>query len=116
MTTRLRLMAVLAHPDDESLGFGGTFAKYAHEGVETFLVTATRGQSGRYRGQRDAGHPGPEALGRIREAELLAAAAELGIREVSWLDYFDGQLDRVDPREAIRRIVGHLRRVRPEVV
>ena len=51
----LRLMAVLAHPDDESLGVGGTLAKYAAEGVETFLVTATLGQRGRYRGH-PAGH------------------------------------------------------------
>ena len=48
----LRLMAVLAHPDDESLGFGGTLAKYAAEGVDVFLVTATRGERGRYRGHR----------------------------------------------------------------
>src|SRR3954465_12610728 len=45
-----RLMAVLAPPDDESLGVGGSLAKYASEGVEVFLVTATRGDSGRYRG------------------------------------------------------------------
>ena len=52
-------MAVLAHPDDESLGLGGTLAKYASEGVETFLVTATRGERGRYRGHRDnEHHPG----------------------------------------------------------
>ena len=45
----LKLMAVLAHPDDESLGIGGTLAKYAGEGVETYLVTATRGERGRFR-------------------------------------------------------------------
>ncbi len=69
-------MAVLAHPDDESLGFGGTLAKYAAEGVEVFLVTATRGEGGRYRGHRvgDGGHPGPAALAAIREAELRTAA------------------------------------------
>ena len=44
----LKLMAVLAHPDDESLGIGGTLAKYAGEGVETYLVTATRGERGRF--------------------------------------------------------------------
>ena len=44
---RLRLLAVLAHPDDESLGFGGTLARYAAEGVGTYLVTATRGEWGR---------------------------------------------------------------------
>src|SRR5438477_2997613 len=97
----LRLMAVLAHPDDESLGIGGTLARYAAQGVETFLVTATRGESGRYRGHRDGDrHPGAVALGKIREAELRAAAAVLGIRELSLLDYRDGELDRTNPREA----------------
>ena len=46
MTDPLRLMALAAHPDDESLGMGGTLAKYAAEGVETYLVTATRGERG----------------------------------------------------------------------
>ncbi len=45
-----RLMAVVAHPDDEALGFGGTLAKYAAEGVEVFVLSATRGDAGRYRG------------------------------------------------------------------
>ena len=44
MTNHLRLMCVLAHPDDESLGNGGMLAKYAAEGVETYLITATRGE------------------------------------------------------------------------
>ena len=48
MNKELKLLAVLAHPDDESLGFGGTLAKYAAEGVETYLVTATRGERGRF--------------------------------------------------------------------
>jgi LmbE family N-acetylglucosaminyl deacetylase len=111
-------MAVLAHPDDESLGVGGTLAKYAAEGMEVFLVTATRGEAGGFRGRRrgDEGHPGPEALGSIREAELRAAAAALGVREVSLLGYPDQLLDRADPREAIGRIATHARRVRPDVV
>src|SRR3989442_1357860 len=46
MADTLKLMAVLAHPDDESLGNGGILAKYAAEGVETYLVTATRGERG----------------------------------------------------------------------
>src|SRR5439155_10452466 len=117
MSTRLRLMAVLAHPDDESLGLGGTLVKYATEGVETFLVTATRGEGGRYRGHRSgAEHPGPEALGRIREVELRAAAIELGVRELSLLDYRDQELDRADPHAAVAHIARHLRRVRPQVV
>ncbi len=110
-------MAVLAHPDDESLGTGGILARYAAEGIETHLVTATRGERGRFREHRDGdGHPGPEALGRIREAELRAAAAVLGVREVSLLGYHDGDLDCADPREAIGRIVERVRRVRPQVV
>ena len=112
------LMAVLAHPDDESLGVGGTLAKYASEGVDVFLVTATRGDGGRFRGIRsdDRRHPGREALGEIRENELRAAAKVLGIRDVSVLDYHDQQLDRADPREVVARIAGELRRVRPDVV
>jgi LmbE family N-acetylglucosaminyl deacetylase len=113
-----RLVAVLAHPDDESLGVGGALAKYAAEAVEIFLLTATRGDGGRYRGLRtdDERHPGPAALAGIREAELRAAAAVLGVREVTILDYHDKQLDRADPREAVERIASHLRRIRPDVV
>jgi len=113
-----KLMAVLAHPDDESLGVGGTLAKYASEGVDVFLVTATRGDGGRFRGYRaeDGRHPGPAALAQIREAELRAAATVLGLREVSVLDYRDQHLDRAHPQEAVGRIVRELRRVRPQVV
>ena len=118
MSSRGRLMAVLAHPDDESLGVGGTLAKYAADGVDVFLVTATRGERGRFRGHRpgDEQHPGPQALGSIREGELRAAASVLGVREVSLLDYQDQQLDRADPRDVIRRIATHLRKSRPDVV
>ncbi len=114
MTDPLRLMVVAAHPDDESLGMGGTLAKYAAEGVETYLVTATRGEYGWFGDEKD--NPGPEALGRLREAELLAAAEALGVREVKFLDYVDGHLDQADPAEAVAQIAGHLRRVRPHVV
>jgi LmbE family N-acetylglucosaminyl deacetylase len=110
----LRLMCVLAHPDDESLGTGGALARCAAEGVGTYLVTATRGERGRFGDSRES--PGPAVVGEAREAELLAAARELGIREVRFLDYLDGALDRVDTAEATARIVGHLRRVRPQVV
>ena len=110
----LRLMCVLAHPDDESLGTGGTLAKYAAEGIETYLVTATRGERGRY---GDGGErPAPEIVGRLREAELCAAAKELGVREVSMLGYPDGALDTVDPARAQEAIASHFRRIRPDVV
>ena len=63
-----RLMAVLAHPDDESLGIGGTLAKYASEGADVFLLTATRGDDGRYRGR------GPSR--RSRGAELTGPRSD----------------------------------------
>jgi LmbE family N-acetylglucosaminyl deacetylase len=118
MSSPRRLMAVLAHPDDESLGFGGTLAKYAAAGIDVFLVTATRGEGGRFRGLRpgQAGHPGTTGLGRIREAELRAAAKTLGLRDVSLLGYRDGHLDDASPSEAIARLAADLRRVRPDVV
>jgi len=114
----LKLMAMLAHPDDESLGVGGTLARYAAEGVETSVITATRGQSGRYRGHPRGApeHPGPEALARIRESELAGAAAALGIGDLALLNYADGALDTADPQTIIAELAGHLRRVRPQVV
>jgi LmbE family N-acetylglucosaminyl deacetylase len=114
----LTLMAVLAHPDDESLGFGGTLAKYAAEGVDVVLLTATRGEAGRFRGHpsSDREHPGPLALAEIREAELRAAASVLGLREVCVLGYPDLHLDHAHPGDVIEHIVQHVRRIRPDVV
>jgi LmbE family N-acetylglucosaminyl deacetylase len=114
LSQKLKLMCVLAHPDDESLGTGGTLAKYASEGIETYVVTATRGERGRFGDGTES--PGPEAVGKIREAELRAAANELGVREVNFLDYVDKDLDQADPDEAQGRIAAHLRRVKPHVV
>jgi LmbE family N-acetylglucosaminyl deacetylase len=107
-------MCVLAHPDDESLGTGGVLARCSAEGVATYVVTATRGERGRF-GDGDES-PGPEIVGKTREAELLAAARELGVREVAFLDYVDGALDEADADRAIERIAGHIRRVKPQVV
>jgi LmbE family N-acetylglucosaminyl deacetylase len=112
--TRLKLLLVLAHPDDETLGMGGAVAKYAREGVEVSLVTATRGERGRYFDTK--GQTPLDVVGRTREAELRCAASALGIGDVRFLDYIDGDLDRADPVEAVTRIVGHVRRIRPHVV
>jgi LmbE family N-acetylglucosaminyl deacetylase len=114
VSQELRLMCVLAHPDDESLGTGGVLAKYSSQGVGTYVVTATRGERGRF---DDKGtKPGPEIVGRTREAELRAAARELGVGEVTLLDYLDGELDTVDSVEASRTIAAHIGRVKPQVV
>jgi LmbE family N-acetylglucosaminyl deacetylase len=107
-------MSILAHPDDESLGFGGTLARYAAEGVETSVICATRGERGRFGDAVE--RPGLDVVGKAREAELRAAAVELGVREVHFLDYLDKDLDQANAREAIERIVGHIRRVRPQVI
>jgi LmbE family N-acetylglucosaminyl deacetylase len=114
MINNLKLMCILAHPDDESLGNGGILAKYAAEGVETYLVTATRGERGWF--GEESEYPGLEALGKIREAEVLAAARVLGIQRVDFLDYIDGDLDQAQPAEVIAKIAGLLRSVRPNVV
>jgi LmbE family N-acetylglucosaminyl deacetylase len=107
-------MCVLAHPDDESLGMGGTLAKYAAEGIETYLVTATRGERGWWGEEKD--YSGLEARGRIREEELRCAAQALGIREVNLLGYIDGDLDQADGERVIGEITVHLRRLSPDVV
>lgn len=111
----LRLLAVTAHPDDESLGLGGLLARCASEGVHTSLVTATRGQRGRF-GAPDAPKPGPEEVGRVREGELRAAAKVLGVRDVTILDYMDGSLDQADARKIAGEIAAAVRATRPQVV
>jgi LmbE family N-acetylglucosaminyl deacetylase len=114
MSEPLKLMCILAHPDDESLGFGGTLAKYGAEGVETYLVTATRGERGWMGPPKE--YPGLEELGRIRESELEQAIQILGIKEQYFLDYIDGELDAADPAAVIPQLVAFLRRIRPDVV
>jgi LmbE family N-acetylglucosaminyl deacetylase len=84
------------------------------DGVATYLVTATRGERGRF--GDSAERPSPDIVGRVREAELRAAAIELGVREVSVLGYPDGSLDAVDTHAAVGRIAEHIRRIRPQVV
>jgi len=107
-------MCVLAHPDDESLGTGGVLAKYGGEGVVTYVVSATRGERGRF---DDSGQsPGPEVVGRAREAELRAAADVLGVHEVILLDYHDGALDEAPAGQAAEAIAVHIRRIKPHVV
>ncbi len=97
--SRQVLISVLAHPDDESFGMGGTLAKYARNGVEVHLICATRGEAGEvppaYR-QRE------EPIGVLRESELHCAADQLGITQVHFLEYRDsgmsGSPDNQHPR------------------
>jgi LmbE family N-acetylglucosaminyl deacetylase len=114
LTDELRLLAIFPHPDDETLGLGSTLARYSAEGVETHLVCATRGERGWF--DSEGPNPGLEGVARIREAELRCAAEHLGLDEVSFLDYIDGEVDQANPEEIIGKIVSHLRRIKPQVV
>ena len=112
--SQLKLLAVFAHPDDESMGMGGTLAKYAAEGVETHLVCASRGEVGWFGPEEQ--NPGPERLGQLRTEELQNAINALGMTSLSFLNYIDGQVDQATPAEAIAKIVTHIRRIQPQVV
>jgi LmbE family N-acetylglucosaminyl deacetylase len=113
MNSTPRLLAVLAHPDDESLGFGGTLARYAAAGADVRVLTATRGEAGRH---GDGPHPGKPEVGRLREAELRAACDVLGVREVSVGGFPDGGLYEVPLSDALAWLVPEILRIRPDVV
>jgi len=112
--TQLKLLAVFAHPDDESMGMGGTLAKYAAEGVETHLICASRGEVGWFGPEEQ--YPGAERLGQLRTEELQNAANMLGMKSISFLGYMDGQVDSAEPADAIAKIVTHIRRIQPQVI
>ena len=114
MNGSLKLLAIFPHPDDETLGLGSTLARYSAEGIETYLVCATRGERGWF--DSEGPDPGLAGVARIREAELRCAAEHLGIHEVSFLDYIDGDVDQADPEEIIGKLVSHIRRIKPQVV
>ena len=114
MNSPLKLMAIFPHPDDETLGLGPTFARYAAEGIETYLVCATHGERGWF--ESEGPDPGFEGVARIRTGELQRAADNLGLHEVTFLDYIDGDVDQANPAEIIRKLVAQIRRVRPQVI
>ena len=106
---RVSLLAIFAHPDDESNAAGGTLARYACEGTDVTLVSATRGE---------LGIPSlmPAAAGALRELELRAAGAVLRARQVRFLGYHDGELAGMDEKEAVARVVALLRELKPQVI
>lgn len=110
----LKLLCVLAHPDDETLGCGGTLARYAAQGIETYVITATRGQQGWLGDAQD--DPGHRALGEVRERELREAAAALQVKELTLLNYMDGDLSTADRGQIISELTEQIRRIRPQVV
>ncbi|GCE15598.1 PIG-L deacetylase family protein [Tengunoibacter tsumagoiensis] len=114
MSSALRLLGIFAHPDDESLVCGGTFARYADQGVETSLIIATRGERGWFNDWHD--YPGEKVLGSLREKEVRKACQELGISRLDFLDYIDGDVDLANEHEIIAKLVYLLRQIRPHVV
>ncbi len=118
------LLAIFAHPDDESFGPGGTLAKYADEGVDVHLVCATRGESG----ESDIDDWGTcEALACQREKELRCAASVLGLTEVHILNYRDSgmagspanqhpqALAQAEPEVLAREVAEFMCRLKPQV-
>jgi LmbE family N-acetylglucosaminyl deacetylase len=114
MMKQPKILAILAHPDDETLGFGGTLAHYANMGAETHLICATRGQRGWFGTPEE--YPGPEALGSIRESELKQAARLLNIQSVHLMDYMDGELDQAEPTQIIHHIASHIQHIQPQII
>lgn len=104
-----RILGVFAHPDDPEFFCGGTFARWAAEGAQITFLMATSGD----KGSADPDMT-PERLIPIREAEERAAAAALGVPDVVFLRYPDGELE---PSLALRRdIVRIIRMRKPDVV
>jgi N-acetyl-1-D-myo-inositol-2-amino-2-deoxy-alpha-D-glucopyranoside deacetylase len=124
----LTLMVVHAHPDDEAIGTGGTFARYAAEGVRTVLVTCTLGEEGEIVVPELDTEENHAVLGEIRLQELQAAVDILQISDLELLPYRDsGMMGRpsnehpecfyqADRAEATGRLVALVRRYRPQVL
>ncbi|MBW8012003.1 MAG: GlcNAc-PI de-N-acetylase [Chloroflexi bacterium] len=119
------LLAVFAHPDDESFGIGGTLALYASQGVDVHLVCATKGEVGDVAPEFMEGYA---SIAEVRTAELYCAAENLGISEVHFLGYRDsgmpGSGNNSHPQslvsapleEVAAKVVGYIRELRPQVV
>jgi LmbE family N-acetylglucosaminyl deacetylase len=130
MTSKLTLMCVHAHPDDEAISTGGILARYAAEGVETVLVTCTNGELGDGPGGVKPGDPAhtEEMVVALRRRELAASCAVLGVTHFEQLGYHDSgmmgwpQNDaaesfwHADVDAAAQRLAGLMSKYRPQVV
>ncbi len=125
MTNEKVLLAVLAHPDDETFGMGGTLALYAHQGVKVHLVCATRGEVGEIpEGMMD----GYKSVADLREDELTQAGKTLGLSSINFLGYRDSgmpgspdnlhaqALAAADLDEVTGKVVHFIRLLRPQIV
>lgn len=109
MTEIRRILVVVAHPDDAEFGCAGSVVRWIDEGREVFYCLVTNGNRG-----SDDPTMSPERLTTIREAEQRAAAKTLGVKDIAFLGYPDGELE--DTRETRRDIVREIRRFRPDRV
>jgi LmbE family N-acetylglucosaminyl deacetylase len=120
-----KILAVLAHPDDESFGLGGTLALYAQQGYETYYVCATRGEVG---AADEEFMKGFKDTAEMRTDELNRAAKELGLKEVIFLGYRDSGMPGMEanqhpdaqinhPIEVVAgKVVKYIRDIKPEIV
>jgi N-acetyl-1-D-myo-inositol-2-amino-2-deoxy-alpha-D-glucopyranoside deacetylase len=125
MSIPFTLLAVYAHPDDEAFGAAGTLATITDRGGHVTLVCATRGEVGQI---SDPALSTADNLGNVREGELRAAMAHVGVVDIRFLGFRDsgmaGTPENDDPRAFVRAsaadvertLLQVLREVRPEVV
>jgi len=119
------ILAVLAHPDDESFGLGGTLALYAQKGYDTYLICATRGEVGTV----DAEHlNGFKDTAELRTGELERAAKILGLKQVFYLGYRDSGMPGTEANkhpeaqinhsigEVAGKVVKYIRELKPDIV
>ena len=103
-----RVLAVVAHPDDIDYGSAGTIARWTARGVQVAYCIATYGDAGGFDDTPRDRMPG------LREAEQRAAAAAVGVSDVTFLGYPDGRL--AVTYELRRDISRQIRRIRPQLV
>lgn len=106
------ILAVWAHPDDETYLAGGLLAAAVAAGSRVVCVCATAGE----RGTDDPTTWPPERLGQVRRWEAAAAMAVLGVVEHVWLDLPDGELAELDPEPVVDRLVELVRTIRPGTI
>jgi N-acetyl-1-D-myo-inositol-2-amino-2-deoxy-alpha-D-glucopyranoside deacetylase len=119
------LLAILAHPDDEAFGLGGTLAQYADQGHQVYLICATKGESGKI---TDPSIDPNTDKGKLREQELKDSCKALGIHEPIFLGYLDsGRFERtrhddsqalmnVDELELEQKLLEHISVLQPDIL
>lgn len=94
------ILAVFAHPDDETYLAAGLMARAARDGARVVCVTATKGEGGSWDEKRWPS----ETMGEVRAKELLSSLELLGVTEHHWLDYLDGACADVPAAEAVAKV------------